>query len=92
MRFGFIFKISGLILLRSWRATVVLAFMVVSAVASLVFLSSLAVGTNDAMIRNSTELFAGHIIGTDIPRESDARLLAVTAHVRKWLFSDTKPE
>ncbi len=77
MRFGFIFKISGLILLRSWRATVVLAFMVVSAVASLVFLSSMAVGTNDAMIRNSTELFAGHIIGTDIPLESDARLLAV---------------
>ncbi|GKT10227.1 ABC transporter permease [Desulforhabdus sp. TSK] len=77
MRFGFILKISGLILLRSWRATVVLAFMVVSAVASLVFLSSLAVGTNDAMIRNSTELFSGHIIGTDIPRKGDARLLAM---------------
>jgi ABC-type lipoprotein release transport system permease subunit len=61
MRFAFILKIATLILLRSWRATAVLSFMVITAVAALVFLSALAVGTNDAMIRNSTGLFSGHI-------------------------------
>ncbi len=66
MRLIFLLKIAGLTLWRSWRATLVLSFMVVSAVAALVFLSSLAVGTNDAMIRNSTGLFTGHIAGSMI--------------------------
>jgi ABC-type lipoprotein release transport system permease subunit len=77
MRLRFILKLSFLHLLRSWRATVVLSFMVISAVASLVFLASLAIGTNDAMIRNSTGLFSGHIAGSDIPPESDTSLLTV---------------
>ncbi len=63
MRFLFLLQVAGLMLWRSWRATAVLAFMVISAVAALVFLSALAVGTNDAMIRNSTGLFSGHITG-----------------------------
>jgi ABC-type lipoprotein release transport system permease subunit len=41
--------------------------MVVAAVASLIFLSSLAVGVNDAMIRNSVGLFSGHISASDLP-------------------------
>jgi len=45
----------------------VLAAMVFTAVAALVFLSALAVGTNDAMIRNSVGLFSGHITGDNIP-------------------------
>ncbi len=57
----FLVKIACLILWRSWRTTLVLSFMVITAVAALVFLSALAVGTNDAMIRNSTGLFSGHI-------------------------------
>ncbi len=61
MRPAFLLKLSGLILWRSWRATVVLSFMIVSAVAALVFLLALAVGTNDAMIRNSTGLYSGHV-------------------------------
>lgn len=77
MRLRFILKLSFLHLLRSWRATVVLSFMVISAVASLVFLASLAIGTNDAMIRNSVGLFSGHIAGHDIPPESDTSLLTV---------------
>ncbi len=77
MRLRFILKLSFLHLLRSWRATVVLSFMVISAVASLVFLASLAIGTNDAMIRNSTGLFSGHISGSDIPPESDTSLLTL---------------
>lgn len=76
MRIAFLFKIATLILWRSWRATTVLSFMVISAVAALVFLSALAVGTNDAMIRNSTGLFSGHIVGSQL-RESDAALLTV---------------
>lgn len=66
MRLMFLLKIAGLTLWRSWRATLVLSCMLVSAVAALVFLSALAVGTNDAMIRNSTGLFTGHIAGTMI--------------------------
>lgn len=70
MRFTFLLKIACLILWRSWRATLVLSLMVIAAVASLVFLSALAVGTNDAMIRNSTGLFSGHIAGSML-REDD---------------------
>lgn len=76
MRFTFLLKIAGLILWRSWRATAVLSFMVVSAVAALVFLSALAVGTNDAMVRNSTGLFSGHVAGSQL-RESEPALLAI---------------
>lgn len=42
--------------------------MVATAVCALVFLSSLAVGTGDAMIRNSVRLFTGHIISGDLPK------------------------
>lgn len=44
-----------------------LTLMVISAVATLIFLSSLAIGINDAMIRNSVGLFSGHISGFNIP-------------------------
>lgn len=77
MRLGFILQLAFLNLLRSWRATVVLSIMVISAVASLIFLASLAIGTNDAMIRNSIGLFSGHISGTALPAESDTGLLTV---------------
>lgn len=76
MRTAFLFKLSGLILWRSWRATAVLSFMIISAVAALVFLSGLAVGTNDAMIRNSTGLYSGHIAGSGIA-EADVQQLNV---------------
>lgn len=76
MRIAFLFKLSGLILWRSWRATAVLSFMIISAVAALVFLSGLAVGTNDAMIRNSTGLYSGHIVGSGIA-EADVQQLNV---------------
>lgn len=44
----------------------VLSLMVFLAVMSLVFISALAVGTNDAMIRNSTGLFSGHIAASNL--------------------------
>lgn len=77
MRLAFLLKIAALILWRSWRTTLVLSFMVVASVAALVFLSALAVGTNDAMVRNSTGLFSGHIAGSEL-READAALLWVS--------------
>ncbi len=83
MPITFLVKIACVILLRSWRATLVLAFMVFSAVAALVFLSALAVGTNDAMIRNSTGLYSGHIAGTMLA-EKDLALLQ-TEGVKKVL-------
>lgn len=77
MRYMYILELSFLNLLRSWRATVILSFMVVSAVASLIFLASLAIGTNDAMIRNSIGLFSGHISGSDISANRNTDILKV---------------
>ncbi len=56
-------------LIRSWRSTLVLTLMVVSAVSALIFLSALAVGVNDAMINNAVSLFSGHISGMNIPED-----------------------
>ncbi len=77
MQYKFILRLSVLNLLRSWRATVILSFMVISAVAALVFLASLAIGTNDAMIRNSVGLFSGDIIGSEIPDNTRWDILKV---------------
>jgi ABC-type lipoprotein release transport system permease subunit len=59
-------RIAMLFLVRSGRATVPLAIMVITAVAALVFLSALAVGVNDAMLRNTVGLFPGHITGYEL--------------------------
>lgn len=64
---GFWIKTAILFLIRSGRSTAALSLMVMAAVATLIFLSSLAVGVNDAMIRNSVELYGGHITGFDLP-------------------------
>ena len=89
MRFAFIVKLAGLMLWRSWRATVILSFMIISSVGALVFLSALAVGTNDAMIRNSTGLFSGHIAGSGM-KEDDAPLLQVPG-VKQVLLRRQQP-
>jgi len=60
-------KTASHFLIRSWRSTALLTGMVVSAVSSLIFLSSLAMGVNDAMIKNAVSLFSGHISGINIP-------------------------
>lgn len=54
-------------LLRSGRITAALSLMVITAVAVLIFLSALAVGVNDTMIRNSVGLYSGHISGEELP-------------------------
>lgn len=51
--------------------------MVFASVATLIFLSSLAVGVNDAMVRNSVGLYSGHIVGTDLPSDLDPKDLVV---------------
>jgi ABC-type lipoprotein release transport system permease subunit len=66
-RAAFWFRVAVLFLWRSGRVSSVLALMILTAVAALVFLSSLATGVNDAMIRNSVGLYAGHISGTGLP-------------------------
>ena len=60
---GFWARIALRFLVRSGRSTVPLSLMVITAVAALVFLSALAVGVNDAMLRNTVGLFSGHIDG-----------------------------
>ena len=63
---GFWIRIAGLFLLRSRRTTAVLSLMVLLSVATLIFLSSMAVGVNDAMVRNSVSLYSGHVSGFDL--------------------------
>lgn len=65
---SFWIKTAFLFLFRSGRSTAVLSLMILTAVSTLVFLSALAVGINDAMIRNSVSLHSGHIIGLGLPR------------------------
>lgn len=64
---GFWPRIAFLFLVRSGRATAALSFMVVTAVAALIFLSALAVGVEDAMVRNTVGLFSGHVSADDLP-------------------------
>ncbi len=52
--------------------------MILSAVAVLIFLSALAVGINDAMIRNSVSLYTGHIAASGIPLSLNQKQLEVT--------------
>ena len=63
---GFWIRIASLFLLRSKRTTAVLSIMVLLSVATLIFLSSMAVGINDAMVRNSVSLYSGHVSGFDL--------------------------
>lgn len=74
MRPGYLLRVSFLYVYRSWRSTVVLGIMIAFAVAALVFLSSLAVGTNDAMVRNSVGLFSGHVVANHLPWDFQANL------------------
>jgi ABC-type lipoprotein release transport system permease subunit len=62
-------KVAFLFLFRSLRSTGILSLMLFVAVAALIFLSALAVGVNDAMIRNSVSLYSGHITGYDFPKD-----------------------
>lgn len=65
---GFWIKTAFLFLFRSGRSTAVLSLMLLTAVATLIFLSALAVGISDAMIRNSVSLYSGHISGFALPQ------------------------
>lgn len=73
----FWWKVAFLFLYRSLRATGIMSLMLMSAVAALIFLSALAMGVNDAMIRNSVSLYSGHISGFNIPGDVRKDALAV---------------
>jgi len=70
-------KIAFLFLSRSVRSTVVLSLMVIIAVSVLIFLSALAIGVNDAMIRNSIGLYSGHISGDSLPHSLNPENLKI---------------
>ena len=76
-KMGFWARIAVLFLVRSGRSTAPLSLMVITAVAALVFLSALAVGVNDAMLRNTVGLFSGHIEGYDLDASVHPEDLAV---------------
>lgn len=64
---GFWIKTAALFLFRSRRTTLALGLMIFSAVGTLVFITAIAVGINDSMIRNSTGLYSGQITGFHLP-------------------------
>jgi ABC-type lipoprotein release transport system permease subunit len=70
-------RIAFLFLVRSGRATAALSAMVVTAVAALIFLSALAVGVKDAMLRNTVGLFSGHITGYNLPDSMPVQALMI---------------
>lgn len=74
---GFWTRIAFLFLVRSGRATAALSVMVVTAVAALIFLSALAVGVEDAMLRNTVGLFSGHVTGYDLPESIQVKDLII---------------
>jgi len=90
LKIGFILKMAVLYVWRSRRSTLVLGLMIIMAVAALVFLSSLAVGTNDAMIRNSVGLFSGHIVADNLPPDLDPAQLQRPG-VREVLWRTRRP-
>jgi ABC-type lipoprotein release transport system permease subunit len=78
-----------LFLVRSGRSTFALSLMVIASVSTLIFLSSLAVGVNDAMIRNSVGLFSGHILAARLPPDTTPEDLKVpgTKYVLKRIHT-----
>ncbi len=62
---------------RSRKSTGTLAAMIVTATATLIFLDALAVGVNDAMIRNSVSLLSGHITAEHLPADIRPEALRV---------------
>ncbi|MBN1905162.1 MAG: ABC transporter permease [Deltaproteobacteria bacterium] len=70
-------KTGTMFLLRSGRSAIMLCLMAVAAVSSLIFLSSLDVGVNDAMIRNSVGMFSGHISGFSLPKSITPEALKI---------------
>jgi ABC-type lipoprotein release transport system permease subunit len=76
-RIAFWLRVAALFLWRSGRVTLVLSLMILVAVAALVFLSAMAEGINDAMIRNSVGLYAGHVSAMNLPATLTPQDLAV---------------
>ena len=85
MKIGLLAKLAFFNVWRSRRTSLVLGMMVFAAVAALIFLSSLAVGTNDAMIQNSVGLFTGHISGEEIAFNTDPETFTIVG-VQNVLF------
>jgi ABC-type lipoprotein release transport system permease subunit len=83
-------RIAALFLLRSVRSTLILSLMVLSAVSTMIFLAAMCVGVNDAMIRNSVELYAGHITASGLPADLAEEKLRVPG-VRKVLKRNGVP-
>ena len=88
--FPFWAQIASRFLIRSTRATFVLSLMILSAVSVMIFLSAMAVGVNDAMIRNSVGLYSGNITGFDLPPDLAQKDLQVEG-VRHVLKRTTTP-
>ena len=70
-------KTASLFLTRSKRATLALGLMIFFAVGTLVYITAIAIGINDCMIRNSTGLYSGHITGFNLPETISRETLSV---------------
>lgn len=85
MNFWLWWSVAWRFLWRSRKSTGTLAAMIVSAVATLIFLDALAVGISDAMIRNSVSLVSGHVTAEGVPADLNPDTLRVAGveHVLK---------
>lgn len=70
-------RTASLFLFRSRRATLILSLMILSAVSTMTFLVAMSEGVNDTMVRNSVELYSGHITGFDLPADFPKERLSV---------------
>jgi ABC-type lipoprotein release transport system permease subunit len=78
MNLTFWIKTASLFLMRSKRATLTLGLMIFFAVGTLVFITAIAIGINDCMVRNSTGLYSGHITGFNLPKTVTQKTLQVS--------------
>ena len=85
-------RIAAVFLFRSGRSSATLSLMVIAALAALIFLSALAMGVNDTMIRNSVGLYSGHISGVALPssiQPQDLQLNGTTRVLKRIVIPGT---
>lgn len=85
MNFRLWWGVAWRFLWRSRKSTGTLAAMIVSAVATLIFLDALSIGVSDAMIRNSVSLVSGHVMAEHVPAGISPETLRIAGvkHVLK---------
>ena len=92
MTMGFWIRTAAAFVFRSGRTTAALGSVIGISVAALIFVTAVATGVNDCMIKNSTGLYAGQISGTSLPASlspETLRIPGVTSVLQRYLIPGT---